>query len=83
VAVEYRIRCFLGAHSWLNSPASMGSGSSEPPARNTSTVSRFGARPITYGPGLRERVEQAAPGGIDAASDLVVAGHEVVGADTG
>jgi NADPH2:quinone reductase len=34
-------------------------------------VSRFGATPVTYGPGLRERVEQAAPGGLDAAIDLV------------
>ena len=34
-------------------------------------VSRFGATPVRYGPGLRERVEQAAPGGVDAAIDLV------------
>jgi NADPH:quinone reductase len=34
-------------------------------------VARFGATPVTYGPGLRERVEQAAPGGVDAAIDLV------------
>ncbi len=34
-------------------------------------VSRFGATPVTYGPGLRERVEQATPGGVDAAIDLV------------
>jgi NADPH:quinone reductase len=35
------------------------------------SVSRFGTTPVQYGPGLRERVEQAAPGGIDAAIDLV------------
>jgi len=34
-------------------------------------VSRFGATPVKYGPGLRERVDQAAPGGVDAAIDLV------------
>ncbi|WP_375479045.1 zinc-binding alcohol dehydrogenase family protein [uncultured Jatrophihabitans sp.] len=31
----------------------------------------LGAHPIVYGEGLRERIEQAAPGGIDAALDLV------------
>jgi NADPH:quinone reductase len=35
------------------------------------SLSRFGATPVRYGPGLRERVEQAAPGGVDAAIDLV------------
>jgi NADPH2:quinone reductase len=34
-------------------------------------VSRFGATPVKYGPGLRGRVEQAAPSGVDAAIDLV------------
>jgi NADPH2:quinone reductase len=31
----------------------------------------LGARPVAYGEGLRERIEQAAPDGIDAALDLV------------
>jgi NADPH:quinone reductase len=35
------------------------------------SLTRFGATPVQYGPGLRERVEQAAPGGVDAAIDLV------------
>jgi len=34
-------------------------------------ISRFGATPVKYGPGLRERIEHAAPGGVDAAIDLV------------
>jgi NADPH:quinone reductase len=32
---------------------------------------QLGAHPIVYGAGLRDRIEQAAPGGIDAALDLV------------
>jgi len=31
----------------------------------------FGATPVTYGPGLTERVREAAPGGVDAAIDTV------------
>jgi NADPH2:quinone reductase len=31
----------------------------------------LGARPVSYGPGLADRVRAAAPGGIDAALDLV------------
>jgi NADPH:quinone reductase len=34
-------------------------------------VSRFGATPVKYGPGLRERVEKTAPVHVDAAIDLV------------
>jgi NADPH:quinone reductase-like Zn-dependent oxidoreductase len=34
-------------------------------------VRRFGGEPVAYGPGLEQRVQDAAPGGIDAALDTV------------
>ncbi|MGD8166632.1 NADP-dependent oxidoreductase [Herbiconiux sp. P16] len=37
--------------------------------RNFDVVRRFGGEPIAYGPGLEQRVTDAAPGGIDAALD--------------
>lgn len=39
--------------------------------RDFGAVRGFGATPVAYGPGLEERVRQAAPGGIDAAIDTV------------
>ncbi|MCS5720056.1 NADP-dependent oxidoreductase [Herbiconiux sp. CPCC 205763] len=38
---------------------------------NFDLVGRFGGEPVTYGPGLEQRVQDAAPGGIDAALDTV------------
>jgi NADPH:quinone reductase len=40
------------------------------PARHE-LLRELGARPVTYGPGLAERVRDLAPGGVDAAIDLV------------
>jgi NADPH:quinone reductase len=37
--------------------------------RNFELVRRFGGEPIAYGPGLEQRVREAAPDGIDAAFD--------------
>ncbi len=37
--------------------------------RTFGTVHRFGARPVAYGPGLDQRIRDAAPGGIAAAFD--------------
>jgi NADPH2:quinone reductase len=39
--------------------------------RDFDAVRGFGATPVAYGPGLEERVRQAAPDGIDAAIDTV------------
>jgi NADPH:quinone reductase-like Zn-dependent oxidoreductase len=39
--------------------------------RNFDVVRGFGAEPVAYGPGLEQRVRDAAPGGIDAALDTV------------
>lgn len=39
--------------------------------RNADLVRSFGAEPVTYGPGLEQRVRTAAPQGIDAALDCV------------
>ena len=39
--------------------------------RNFDLVRGFGAEPVAYGPGLEERVRQAAPDGIDGAFDTV------------
>ena len=39
--------------------------------RNHDLLHGFGAVPISYGPGLADRVRQAAPGGVAAALDLV------------
>src|SRR5271155_3144629 len=39
--------------------------------RDFDAVRGFGATPVAYGPGLEERVRQAAPDGIDAANDTV------------
>jgi NADPH:quinone reductase-like Zn-dependent oxidoreductase len=39
--------------------------------RNFDLVRRFGGEPVAYGPGLEQRVTDAAPGGIDAALDTV------------
>lgn len=40
------------------------------PARHD-LLREFGAVPVAYGPGLTERVRAAAPGGVDAALDLI------------
>lgn len=40
-------------------------------ARNHDVLRRFGAEPVTYGPGLADRVRSLAPDGIDAAIDNV------------
>jgi NADPH:quinone reductase-like Zn-dependent oxidoreductase len=40
-------------------------------AGNHDLLSRLGASPVSYGPGLLDRVRQVAPGGITAALDLV------------
>jgi len=40
------------------------------PARHR-LLRELGAQPLTYGPGLAERVRELAPGGVDAAIDLV------------
>ncbi|MGH3412127.1 MAG: NADP-dependent oxidoreductase, partial [Marmoricola sp.] len=39
--------------------------------RNHGLLRELGAEPVTYGDGLAERVRAAAPGGVDAALDLV------------
>jgi NADPH:quinone reductase-like Zn-dependent oxidoreductase len=39
--------------------------------RNQALLSEVGAVPVTYGPGLLDRVKQAAPAGVDAAIDAV------------
>jgi NADPH:quinone reductase len=39
--------------------------------RNHALLSEVGAVPVTYGPGLPDRVEQAAPAGVNAAIDAV------------
>jgi NADPH:quinone reductase-like Zn-dependent oxidoreductase len=39
--------------------------------RNFDVLRGFGAEPVAYGPGLEQRVRDAAPGGIDAALDTV------------
>ncbi|WP_382306669.1 NADP-dependent oxidoreductase [Herbiconiux sp. UC225_62] len=39
--------------------------------RNFDVVRRFGGEPVAYGPGLEQRVRDAAPGGVDAALDTV------------
>ena len=39
--------------------------------RNHALLRGFGAIPVTYGPGLLDRVREAAPGGVDAAFDAV------------
>jgi NADPH:quinone reductase-like Zn-dependent oxidoreductase len=39
--------------------------------RNHDALRRLGVVPVTYGPGLADRVRAAAPGGIDAAIDTV------------
>lgn len=39
--------------------------------KHFSTVKEFGATPINYGPGLKERLQEAAPGGIAASLDTV------------
>jgi NADPH:quinone reductase-like Zn-dependent oxidoreductase len=38
---------------------------------NFDLLRRFGAEPVTYGPGLEERLRYLAPGGVDAALDCV------------
>ncbi|MEV5551503.1 NADP-dependent oxidoreductase [Streptomyces sp. NPDC052309] len=43
-------------------------------ARNHDFVRGLGAEPVTYGPGLVDRVARLAPGGIDAALDFVGGG---------
>ncbi|MDT8912569.1 NADP-dependent oxidoreductase [Amycolatopsis sp. PS_44_ISF1] len=43
--------------------------------RNHGRLRGFGATPVTYGPGLPDRVRAAAPGGITAAVDLVGTGE--------
>ena len=40
-------------------------------ARNHELLRGFGAVPVTYGPGLVDRVREAAPNGVDAAIDAV------------
>jgi NADPH:quinone reductase-like Zn-dependent oxidoreductase len=52
--------------------------------RNHERLRAFGATPITYGPGLAERVAAVAPGGVAAAADLAGKGSldelvEIVG----
>ncbi|MET8771399.1 NADP-dependent oxidoreductase [Streptomyces sp. NPDC004658] len=44
--------------------------------RNHDFVRSLGAVPVTYGPGLRDRVREHAPQGVDAAVDF--AGHDAV-----
>ncbi|MEV5177389.1 NADP-dependent oxidoreductase [Streptomyces flaveolus] len=44
--------------------------------RNHDFVRSLGAVPVTYGPGLRDRVREQAPQGVDAAVDF--AGHDAV-----
>ncbi len=39
--------------------------------RNHDFLRELGAIPVTYGPGLADRVRAAAPGGVDAALDLI------------
>ena len=39
--------------------------------RDFDAIRGFGATPVAYGPGLQERVRQAAPDGVDAAIDTV------------
>ncbi|SDZ16501.1 NADP-dependent oxidoreductase [Herbiconiux ginsengi] len=39
--------------------------------RNFDVVRRFGGEPVVYGPGLEQRVRDAAPSGVDAALDTV------------
>jgi NADPH:quinone reductase len=39
--------------------------------RNHELLRGFGAVPVTYGPGLAERVREVAPGGVDAAVDAI------------
>ncbi|MEW2515597.1 NADP-dependent oxidoreductase [Streptomyces sp. NPDC046870] len=49
--------------------------------RNHEFVRSLGAVPVTYGPGLRERVREQAPQGVDAAVDF--AGHDAVDVSLG
>ncbi len=45
--------------------------------RDFEAVRGFGATPVAYGPGLEERVRQAAPDGVDAAIDTVGADEAI------